>query len=195
MDTGRQIFGAFGHQYALNPPKKEPEVAWFEQQNGIKLPEGYRAFLLQVANGGTGPYYGLLRLESTRLHDIDYPDASKMLDSRQPFPHTEAWNLDDTPENEQAFEEEYFAPKQANGLLRMANYGCGISINMVVNGPDYGKMWVDDRANDGGFYPDHLLGNEQRLEFLDWYELWLDQSIAEISAKASEPGIGGRAPG
>lgn len=176
-------------------PKKEAELAWFEQQHGIQLPEGYRTFLLRVTNGGAGPFYGLLRLESGRVDDIDYPDAGRLLDPSQPFPHTEPWNLENTSGLDHAeFETEYFAPKWANGLLRIANYGCGISVNLVVNGPDYGKIWVDDRANDGGFYPDHLLGNQQRIEFLDWYELWLDQSIAEVRSKSSITSAGGRAP-
>lgn len=194
LDTSRKIFGAFGHQYTLNPPKKEAEVEWFEQQYGVKLPPGYRAFLLQVANGGAGPYYGMVRLEMSRAHSIDSPNPSELLDPSKPFPHTEAWNMADTPENQKEYEETYFTANMANGLLRVANYGCGISINIVVNGPDYGKMWVDDRGNDGGFYPDQLLGNEQKLEFLDWYELWLDQSIAEVSSKVGESGMGGRAP-
>lgn len=55
-----------------------------------------------------------------------------------------------------------------------------VSINLVVNGPSYGEIWVDDRNNDNGVYPDFYFGNEERLGFLEWYELWLDKSIEEF---------------
>ena len=90
-------------------------------------------------------------------------------------------------------QEEYYHSKWANGLLRIANYGCGTFINLVTNGPEYGKIWVDDRQNEGGIYPDHLRKNSQRLTFLEWYELWLDQMLA-YEGLPSIASLGSRAP-
>jgi hypothetical protein len=195
-DKDKALFGASQHQYKLNPPKKEAELAWFEQQNGIQLPPDYRAFLLQVGNGGVGPYYGLQRLESGRIDDLDDPKTDQLLDLSKPFLFTEAWNMnlpEDPVQRAAMKEEEYHNSKWANGLLRIANYGCATFINLVVNGAEYGKIWVDDRQNDGGIHPDHLRKNSQRLNFLDWYELWLDQSL-EHPSLASIESLGGRAP-
>lgn len=44
-------------------------------------------------------------------------------------------------------DEEYYSTKWANGLLKISNYGCGISLNLVVNGKEYGNIWFDDRCN------------------------------------------------
>ena len=195
-DKDHFLFGASQHHYKLNPPKREDEVAWFEQQNGIRLPPDYRAFLLQVGDGGAGPYYGMLRLESGKIDDLDDPKADQLLDLSKPFPYTEAWNMEfpeDQVLREKMKQEEYYHSKWANGLLRIAHYGCGTFINLVTNGPEYGKIWVDDRQNEGGIYPDHLRKNSQRLTFLEWYELWLDQMLA-YEGLPSIASLGSRAP-
>ncbi|MEK8130842.1 hypothetical protein WMW72_23325 [Paenibacillus filicis] len=77
-------------------------------------------------------------------------------------------------------EQDYFSADKSAGLLRISNFGCGVSINLVVKGLSYGEIWVDDRASDGGIYPDHDLGNTERFTFLTWYEAWLDRSLEEM---------------
>jgi hypothetical protein len=100
---------------------------------------------------------------------------------------TEAWNLkfEDMQEEQyhQIKDEEYFDDKWTNGLLRISNFGCGVSMNLVANGSEYGNIWVDDRCNDGGIYPDQYFGNKGRIKFLPWYEAWLDKSLNEIATK------------
>lgn len=169
----------------LNAVMTEQSLGEFELEHHIKLPEGYRDFLKYMGNGGAGPYYGLEPLGNGLFMDLDYKDRSGKINPSLEFGFTDAWNLpiskyEDTITDEeyelliQKREQEYFDPKWTNGLLRICNFGCGVSINLVVNGPEYGHIWVDDRCNDGGVYPDHYFGNKERLGFLDWYELWLD---------------------
>ena len=64
-------FGAYGHKYRVSAPASEETIQSFEEQQGIRLPEEYRDFLLFVGNGGAGPYYGLYGLETQEkeLHD------------------------------------------------------------------------------------------------------------------------------
>jgi SMI1 / KNR4 family (SUKH-1) len=197
QDPNNTIFGAASHKYALNAPKKEAELAFFEKQHGIQLPSGYRAFLLVVCNGSAGPYYGMQRFESSRNDDLDKPSPERLLDPSKPFPHTDAWNVkagELSPEEQGKFDEDYFDPKWASGLLRIANYGCGVFINLVVHGPSKGQMWVDDRCNGNGIFPDQMFGNVERIGFLDWYELWLDQSLAELRKLPPVDPVGQRAP-
>lgn len=52
-------FGAYSHQYKLAAPAGEETIWKFEEQQGVRLPEEYRDFLMFIGNGGAGPYYGL----------------------------------------------------------------------------------------------------------------------------------------
>jgi len=183
-DTKFQIFGAFVHRYRKRTPLSEHEVKSFEKKYSIQLPPDYREFLLQVSNGGAGPYYGLEPLENGLYQDLDNKDSSNLTNPALEFPLTEAWNLEFMDIQEEAYDQtreiEYFDNKWTNGLLRISNFGCGVSMNLVVNGKEYGNIWVDDRCNDGGIFPDPYFGNEGRIAFLDWYELWLDKSLSQL---------------
>ena len=187
IDTGFKIFGTDSHRYELNPTAHEYDLVAFESRFRISLPQGYRQFLLELGNGGAGPYYGLEPIENGLLADLDYRDDKDLIDPSMPFIFEAPWNLERTedaaPSDEEyaEFDQEYFDNKWASGLIRICNYGCGVSLNLVVNGPEYGNIWVDDRCNDGGIYPDPYFDQQGRTEFLEWYELWLDRSLNEVS--------------
>ncbi len=70
-DPDFERFGADSHQYKLKAPASEEQVQKFEEQQGIRLPEEYRDFLLYAGNGGAGPYYGLYGIKALEddLHD------------------------------------------------------------------------------------------------------------------------------
>lgn len=184
IDTSHKIFGSSTHKYRLNPTKSESELLDFEKKYNIKLPLPYRDFLKHIGNGGAGPYYGLQPLESGLFDDLDSKDKNFLLNPSIAFPHTDAWNHEFPEDEENYFElkdKEYFDPKWISGVLRICNFGCGVFMNIVVNGQECGNIWVDDRCSDGGIYPDHYFGNKNKINFLTWYELWLDKSIEEIN--------------
>ncbi|GJM13163.1 MAG: hypothetical protein DHS20C12_15660 [Pseudohongiella sp.] len=189
LDGDRILFGAKNHNYSLNETLSESEIASFEKDHSIILPQDYRLFLLRVGNGGAGPYYGLERLEDALFADLDNKEESERVDPSTPFPLSEPWKMRFDGDEEdiaalKVFEEEYFAPKWETGLLRIANYGCGVWFNLIVNGPEFGNIWVDDRAGDGGLFPDNYYGQTSRTTFLDWYELWLDESLHEAKVRS-----------
>lgn len=189
LDRNFEVFGSKKHKYVFNRIKSEKELTEFEKNNGIKLPKEYKEFLMRIGNGGAGPYYGLEPIENGLFADLDYKDKKDLNDLSQPFPHTSHWNLDFgevTDENEDEYfkqkDEEYYQNKWANGLLRVSNFGCGVSMNLVVNGEEYGNLWVDDRCNEQGIYPNPYIENGDRITFLDWYENWIDTELKKLLA-------------
>ncbi|MBF2461297.1 SMI1/KNR4 family protein [Listeria welshimeri] len=184
-DIEMNLFGSKSHQYTFNQPLTNQTITAFENKHQITLPQGYRAFLEQIGNGGMGPYYGLETLADGVFASLDYKEKKYGVQNlSEPFPHTNNWNAPGyregmSYEDYLTWQELCFQDKEVFGLLRIANFGCGVSINLVVNGSSYGEIWVDDRCSDNGIFPDFYFGNTNRLHFLEWYELWLDQSIEE----------------
>lgn len=197
LDKGLSLFGSHRHRYQLNSTLSLKKIQQFEQTHHIKLPGEYAQFLTELGNGGAGPFYGLEPLENVVFDDLDYKRPNSLLNPSRPFLYTAPWNLEFQPtvneeeyeeeyeKQRQAFEEMYYDKEQMNGTLAICNYGCAISLNLVVNGEEYGNIWTDDRASDAGIRPSHELGNKEKITFLNWYELWLDNSLKEINNKLS----------
>lgn len=208
LDQELTLFGASTHNYLLHPTLTREEVAHFETIHNVDLPKEYVLFLTTMGNGGVGPHYGIQALEDSRVVFWDPTEAEnyKYFDLSKAFPHTESWNVeaelnelyDKIEEANEAgtdeLEEELFEQKweiiggaeHDYGRLNTADYGCGITISLIVNGPEKGNMWTDDRVSDGGLYPTIELGNKNKITFLDWYELWLDNSLQEIQSTNEE---------
>ncbi|MDM1377859.1 SMI1/KNR4 family protein [Myroides marinus] len=202
LDQDLEVFGADTHEYTLNPVLDEKEVSKFEQEHKVTLPKDYVAFITQIGNGGVGPFYGLQTLAEASINEEEMlvmgNSTSVLL--QKSFPHTTAWNpleqlgaLDDKiadayDKGDEELEEELYEERleiiggeeHDYGRLNLCDYGCGITLFLVVTGEQKGIMWTDDRMNDGGLYPSIELENTANLSFLDWYELWLDNSIAEF---------------
>jgi hypothetical protein len=193
-DKQFQLFGAEKHKYLLNPPLSKNEILAFEKRYGIQLPADFALFLTEVGNGGAGPFYGIEPLEDMLFNDLDYKKKSSKIDLTKPFPYKEPYNIDfpeDISDEElEALEKDYYAHYHVNGRLNVSNYGCGVTIGLIVNGEDYGKMWSDDRGSEAGVYPSFELGNEDKIAFLDWYELWLDNSLKEAIPQRVKPSFG-----
>ncbi len=194
LDTGLEIFGAEKHKYILHPPLAIDKIRQFEAKYKVNLPNEYVAFLTTIGDGGAGPFYGLEPFENVLFDDLDYKREDGLLNPTKPFLLSDAWNLVFEPtvseeEDEQEYEKQYedftnlyFDSQLMNGVIAICNYGCGITLNLVVNGQEFGNIWTEDRGNDGGIYPAMQLGNKDKITFLDWYELWLDTSISKVKA-------------
>lgn len=185
LDKRFSLFGAAKHQYLLNDTLPETTLQAFERKFNIHLPEDYRTFLKLIGNGGAGPYYGLQTLEDSLFADLDRKKPDELVDPSAPFPLTEPWLIkfqgdEDNEDDADDFLNLYYDPKWDAGLLRICNFGCGISINLIVNGGEHGNIWIDDRCNEGGIYPDPYFSKNERITFLQWYELWLEASLNEI---------------
>jgi hypothetical protein len=139
------------YSYNLNQPLSLAEVESFERAHAIALPPDYRAFLLNVGDGGAGPYDSLYHL-STKLgryfrgvgkySDNTYPERL-----HQPFPLADSLILFKECAPDQRFEtwafrycrdddevarqmeeraERFDDPAYSCGTLELSHFGCGI---------------------------------------------------------------------
>jgi hypothetical protein len=172
--------GAGSHRYQMRPPLSEARVSRIEKRIKIRFPEEYRLFVTRVGEGGAGPYYGVLALDSNAGEVI--VEDEKV---RKPFRWTEAFNpydWEDPAADEDVLcdgDEEYgvgvmlFAP----GALCICNFGCGIRFFLVVNGSSVGEVWRDSQIEGKGFSPE-CGADGKHLGFFDWYEGWLDKALS-----------------
>ncbi|MFF3759553.1 SMI1/KNR4 family protein [Streptomyces sp. NPDC002185] len=158
-DPERQRFGASGHGYRLRPPLAEETIQLFELRHGVQLPDSYRSFLKDVADGGAGPDYGLVGLmeevdDEEALYDLREEDRRAGVLST-PFPHTSEWPGPGKEGN---------ANYSAEGSLVISEAGCGMFHRLVITGSNAGQVWFDD-PDWGGLTPGP--------DFRHWYDAWL----------------------
>jgi hypothetical protein len=133
LDSGRKVFGSDKHQYRLNPPLSMNRVEQIETLIGVRLPDQYRRFATEFADGGAGPgARGILSLERLLTPGRD---RSWLADLARPFPAPTTVDESHVP----AYSEEAGTDPIFEAALAS---------------------------------PDSL-----RLEFVDWYVKWLDESL------------------
>jgi hypothetical protein len=182
-DRMLRLFGAGAHGYELNPKLPAESAAMFEERFGIELPSDYRAFLVQLGNGGAGPFYGVFRLgEFFGLKGHASWEGSELVGTPAlSFPYAEGGAAPSAPRSVRGNEEEVKeAPSAAkvDGSLPICEEGFGLRDWLVVSGPEAGHVWHDKTAEGGGFLPWNRTSDGAPMSFLDWYEAWLEASLA-----------------
>jgi len=188
-----KVFGAESHGFELNPRLSESTVEKFEAKHRIQLPEDYRSFLINLGNGGAGPFYGVFKLGEMD----DSFDFQKWKEGdgfvgvlAKPFPHAALWNdlpaepeeTDDEEEYEKAldaFDAVYWIPDNVNGAIPLCHEGCALRDWLVVAGREAGHMWHDARTERAGLWP-ITIGKKKRVTFLEWYMNWLKEAMAKL---------------
>jgi len=163
-DPGLTRFGSAAHGYLLNPPLVEHDVMAFEARHGVSLPDDYRAFLLQVGDGGAGPFGGVFRLDRSDLPVLNREDLLPGFLAGA-FPHERPGNEPPGDSSSQA-EDDYFDQSRIHGSLNLSHQGCGYMVRLVLNGPQLGSLWEDGRCGDMGITP-------FSPDFASWYRQWL----------------------
>lgn len=194
-DSEFRVFGArtrgTGHGWELSAVLSAEQVGEAEAQFGIRFPEGYRAFLLEVGAGGAGPGYGLPTLSKGLdgwrwLNDsgdtqLDLLDVAAL--SQEQI--EQGWEEHEAREprradfqSHSAFNEAYGSWRAADdalyyrqfiGSIPLSHQGCGWYEWLVVTGPERGRI----RVIGDGFFP---VGDS----FGGYYLEWLDNAEAEL---------------
>lgn len=199
LDKDFKIFGSNepwnGHQYLLNPTLTEKNLAAFETYVNVRLPDEYRSFLHEIADGDAGPFYGLYNLNDgvMRFGLDDDSTHQDYIDRFNEFPVTKReaehfvnnlmklsngsktyFDRDDYPEGISYLTP--FIDEKWVGALCLSEYGCGGYYALIVKGECYGQVWY---VESGNLAP---LCNEQGtiFTFFDWYEYWLDKSLEKL---------------
>ncbi|MFD8317415.1 SMI1/KNR4 family protein [Kitasatospora purpeofusca] len=198
------VFGSRGHGFALEDPLGEGEVDQLEAQLGIRLPEDYRAFLIEVGAGGAGPGYGLFPVRRAgdrwswegdgadlltpgRLSEpfpVQGPDPALLnalqeeCPRREDFDEAEGFGLA-LGAWERRWEALLWSPERTVGAVVLSHLGCAYRQWLVVSGPERGRIWSDDRADDRDLEP--LLGaGQEPMTFTLWYRKWLADAVRTV---------------
>lgn len=172
-------FGFESHKFRCNAKLAKEKVTHFERRFGIKLPPDYRAFLMHVANGGAGPGFELISLASALPKTLMRTPTDFL---RTPFRHRRPYCFEQDPKVERFLERadegkvteaavKHWELFQTAGTLKLCNVGCGMCHLLVITGPTRGQVWIDDRCNTESLAP-------LKVTFLEWYERWLDDTLA-----------------
>lgn len=164
----------------LRPPLARKGVLAFESAHGVILPEGYRRFVLEVGDGGSGPpHYGLVPLG----REVKPRFRPEFMRGRQrlpfvtlPFPFTRAWVWEDGDTSDEGDAEQV-----GHGSLLLGTDGCGMDWYLIVTGVARGHVW---QFSDVGITP-----TDPGRDFLEWYENWLDGVTDWWSGRAEPDGL------
>jgi hypothetical protein len=183
-DKNLKVFGADRHKYVLNKPATQHEILEFEKKYSIQLPNCYKSFIQQVGNGGisfanssAGPFYGIYPLGKYVDELIQYNTEKYLKNTCIMFPKMtdEYWNsltkeIDGEDEiSDEDFEKEL--SKLFGGILPIGSQGCTYLHGIVLNGQYKGRIVnldMDRQKPQFAF----------EINFLDWYERWLDEIIS-----------------
>jgi len=163
--------------YVIHPVATIDEVTIFEEKFGVRLPDDYRWFVLNVANGITNDKYQTM----VRHTDfVNYYYKENEFNPSLPFPFTQrvyfgSEEQDDAYENPGPTEhgKKLFNSKNlTNGQINL------FDVFLVINGPEYGNIWIDNIASNREIMPnDDTDAGLTRINFEYYINRKLDAAI------------------
>jgi hypothetical protein len=182
-DKDLKVFGASSHKYIIGEVASKEDILKFENDYKVELPDCYKAFLMNVGNGGesfsssaAGPFYGINPL-GKNVNELIYENTEKYLKEDcvlYPKMSDEYWddlieNIEDDTISEEDYEKEL--GRIYGGVLPIGEQGCSCYHAIVLNGEFKGRVV---NINNERYNPQFTF----ELNFLDWYERWLDEVIS-----------------
>ncbi|BDD10825.1 hypothetical protein FUAX_32570 [Fulvitalea axinellae] len=182
-DPDLKVFGADSHNYSLGSPANAEDVMAFEKKYSVSLPDCFKAFILQVGNGGSGfqtsgagPFYGIYPFDKG-VGYLMYDDIEMYLKkdcTLWPGITDEDWEkISEKAESDDISDDEYEEEigRIYGGILPIGSQGCTYLHGMVLAGKYRGKVVNMDMD----FQKPRFTFEDN---FLDWYERWLDEVIS-----------------
>ncbi|GLW46576.1 hypothetical protein Stsp02_22380 [Streptomyces sp. NBRC 14336] len=164
---------AFGIQGTGAPALGWEAVRAFEAEHGIVLPEPYRTFVAEIADGSPSgpPAYGLLPLAEL---PIDWGGDAEERDLGRPFPLTGIWVWEDDEETPVEELEQRIRHVHDHGSVVLGTDGCAMNWHLVVTGPHWGHVW---QVTDVGALPfgTPFGGTSAEPGFAGWVRHWAEK--------------------
>jgi len=171
-------------KYRFLPVTKEADLISFENKFNVKLPDDYRWFLLNVANG-------IVNRNEWDFNFIEKVDFKKFWHKENEFNPAIPFNLDKKVKcyNDENEDDDYpyeiiinedleYFTDCTNGQISILETGCGGSDFIVVNGKEYGNIWIDNYSSMAEMFPYYSLKeNKKRLNFTDWLLINIENEI------------------
>ncbi|KIC00759.1 glucan biosynthesis protein [Flavobacterium sp. JRM] len=183
IDKDLKVFGASSHKYILGEVVNAEDILKFETEYSVELPNCYKAFLMNIGNGGesfsssaAGPFYGIYPL-GKNVNDLIYENTKEYLKKDcilYPKMSDEYWDdLIEKIEEDTISDDDYEKElgKIYGGILPIGEQGCSCYHAIVLNGEFKGRVV---NINSERYNPQFTF----ELNFLDWYERWLDEVIS-----------------
>jgi hypothetical protein len=141
------VFGAGykGHGYQLVSHSPH-QIALFEEQLGVHLPDDYTQLLMQTGSGA-GPYYGLwspdkVLAEVASWNETCLKESGCVPNPSLPFPFQQSDADDiDSRNSPDPWENVGKAPDYSNGWIPICCQGCTFFDVLVTAGEQRGKIW------------------------------------------------------
>jgi hypothetical protein len=167
------------YEFKLNPVATEEELIIFETQFKVKIPEDYRWFVLNIANGIDSKYPYVQITSENDFADYFYeadqynPAIPFNVSERVRFESETIKDVYDFPYKTTFDPEHTLFDGIFNGWVNV-----GIDELLIVNGVEYGNMWVLDVTSNNEVRPMYNEAkNLQRIGFTEWVEKRLDYYI------------------
>lgn len=144
---------------SLRPVQEQKVIAW-EQQWGVQLPETYRRFITEIADGLTFTRTTVLPLEEsmTTTRGSNWLPSQLPADFlKKPFLPEADFNPDYIPNYEKIVsrmsDDEYsmWWLQHLNGTILVADFGEDRSSFLVVTGKSRGQIWADYTVAGNGY--------------------------------------------
>lgn len=164
----------WGRRQQLRAASLEEVVDW-ERLHQITLPDAYRRFITEVADGVDAPFE-LYPLDQWWHHfddDDDNPEMRRLWLSqpcllRDDLAEDEDW-LERIAGDKLQEDPEFVTWSPWAGTILLSHDGCGMLDLLIMNGRLRGRVCLIDFPHAPQFWPE--------ANFLDWYEARLDEGV------------------